>query len=45
MDLTHQINALWPTPVVPDGGRKPKGGSMSLTGKTSDGKKRQVDLA
>lgn len=34
----------WPTPVVPNGGRRPKGGSMSLTGQTPDGKKRQVDL-
>ena len=33
----------WPTPTVPNGGRKPKGG-MSLTGMTPDGKKRQVDL-
>jgi len=35
---------MWPPPVVPNGGRQPKGGSMSLTGQTPDGKKRQVDL-
>lgn len=35
---------MWPTPVVPNGGRQPKGGYMSLTGQTPDGKKRQVDL-
>jgi len=34
---------LWPTPSVPNGGRKPKGG-MSPTGMTPDGKKRQVGL-
>jgi hypothetical protein len=34
---------MWPTPVVPNGGRSPKNG-MSLTGQTPDGKKRQVDL-
>jgi hypothetical protein len=33
-----------PTPVVPNGGRRPKGGAMSITGQTPDGKKRQVDL-
>jgi len=33
-----------PTPVVPNGGRRPKGGAMSLKGQTPDGKKRQVDL-
>ena len=33
-----------PTPCVPNGGRRPKGGSMSLSGVTPDGKKRQVDL-
>ena len=38
------VNQLWPTPMVPNGGRKPKDGRMSLTGKTPDGKKRQVDL-
>ena len=36
-------SALWPTPNVPNGGRKPKGG-MSRTGRTPDGKKRQVGL-
>lgn len=35
---------MWPTPVVPNGGRQPKGGSMTMTGQTLDGKKRQVDL-
>jgi hypothetical protein len=34
---------MWPTPNVPNGGRKPKGG-MSRTGMTPDGKKRQVGL-
>lgn len=34
----------WPTPNVPNGGRSPKPGSMSLTGMTRGGKKRQVDL-
>lgn len=34
----------WPTPVCPNGGRRPKGGSMTLTGQTPEGKKRQVDL-
>lgn len=34
----------WPTPVVPNGGRRPKGGTMSPTGRTPDGKKRQVDV-
>lgn len=33
-----------PTPCVPNGGRRPKGGKMSLKGQTPDGKKRQVDL-
>lgn len=36
--------AAWPTPNRPDGGRQPKGGSMTATGMTPDGKKRQVDL-
>lgn len=35
---------LWPTPCVPNGGRSPKGGAMTNTGQTPDGKKRQVDL-
>ncbi len=35
--------ASWATPTVPNGGRKPKGGTMSTTGQTPDGKKRQVD--
>ena len=38
------VLASWPTPNVPNGGRKPKGGSMSVTGMTPDGKKRQVGL-
>lgn len=42
--LTHEVQASWPTPCVPNGGRKPKGGAMSMTGMTPDGKKRQVDL-
>ena len=36
-------SGLWPTPNVPNGGRKPKKG-MSRTGMTPDGKKRQVGL-
>lgn len=36
--------AGWPCAVVPNGGRQPKGGKMSATGQTPDGKKRQVDL-
>ena len=36
--------ASWPTPNVPNGGRIPKGGSMSSTGQTPAGKKRQVDI-
>lgn len=35
---------MWPTPNVPNGGRKPKGGVMTATGMTLDGKKRQVGL-
>lgn len=42
-DAGH-LPTMWPTPVVPNGGRSPKGG-MSLTGQTQDGRKRQVDLA
>ena len=37
------VARMWPTPNVPNGGRKPKGG-MSRTGMTPDGKKRQVGL-
>jgi hypothetical protein len=37
------VLASWATPCVPNGGRKPKGGAMSNTGQTPDGKKRQVD--
>lgn len=33
----------WPTPNTPNGGRKPPPGTTT-TGKTPDGKKRQVDL-
>jgi len=42
--LTHEIRASWPTPTVPNGGRQPKGGAMTTTGQTPDGKKRQVDI-
>jgi len=35
---------MWPTPNVPNGGRSPATGTMSRTGMTPDGKKRQVDL-
>lgn len=44
-NLNDRVGLLigWPTPNVPNGGRKPKGG-MSLTGRTPDGKKRQVDI-
>lgn len=35
---------MWPTPNVPNGGRKPKGGTMTATGMTPEGKKRQVGL-
>lgn len=37
-------SSLLPTLTRPNGGRKPKGGTMSRTGMTPDGKKRQVDL-
>lgn len=36
--------AGWAAPVVPNGGRRPEVGAMSMTGQTPDGKKRQVDL-
>jgi hypothetical protein len=36
--------ALWPTTSVPNGGRSRKRGSTTLTGKTPEGAKRQVDL-
>ena len=39
------LPGAWPTPMVPNGGRSPKDGAMSLTGQTPSGKKRQVDLA
>ena len=42
--LNQQVQMMWPTPTVPNGGRQPKGG-MTITGMTPDGKKRQVDLA
>ncbi len=43
--LPRQVTlAGWATPCVPNGGRRPKGGAMSSTGMTPDGKKRQVDL-
>jgi len=35
--------APWATPNVPNGGRKPKSGSMTTTGLKPDGRKRQVD--
>ena len=41
--LRHAVQ-MWPTPNVPNGGRSPAPGTVSLTGKTLDGKKRQVDL-
>jgi hypothetical protein len=41
-NLNEEVH-LWPTPNVPNGGRKPKGG-MSATGQTPDGLKRQVGL-
>lgn len=34
---------LWPTPTVPNGGRRNPEGT-SITGQTPDGKKRQIDL-
>jgi hypothetical protein len=42
--LAGAVLLSWPTPMVPNGGRQPKGGSMTMSGKTPDGKKRQVDL-
>jgi hypothetical protein len=36
---------LWPTPNVPNGWRSATSDSMTLTGMTPDGEKRQVDLA
>ena len=41
--LPVQAKAVWATPSVPNGGRKPKGG-MSPTGITEEGAKRQVGL-
>lgn len=41
--LNQMLAAAWPSPNIPNGGRKPKGG-MSMTGMTPDGKKRQVGL-
>ena len=38
------VFGLWPAVNVPNGGRSPKGGSLSMTGQTVDGKKRQVGL-
>jgi hypothetical protein len=40
----YEAVRMWPTPNVPNGGRKPKGGVMTETGMTPDGKKRQVGL-
>ncbi|WP_422613919.1 hypothetical protein [Burkholderia ambifaria] len=45
LQMVAQLAAYWPTPTCPNGGRMPKGGQMSPTGKTPDGRKRQVDLA
>ncbi|WP_288829490.1 hypothetical protein [uncultured Paraburkholderia sp.] len=45
VQLTAYRPGYWPTPTCPNGGRMPKGGQMSPTGKTPDGRKRQVDLA
>lgn len=49
LQMVAQLAAVrpgyWPTPTCPNGGRMPKGGQMSPTGKTPDGRKRQVDLA
>lgn len=43
MQVAETERTMWPTPNVPNGGRKPKHG-MSATGMTPDGKKRQVGL-
>ncbi len=45
LQMVAQLAAYWPTPTCPNGGRTPKGGQMSPTGRTPDGRKRQVDLA
>lgn len=42
--LLARMVQLWPTPNVPNGGRSPLGGTMTTTGQTPDGKKRQVGL-
>jgi hypothetical protein len=42
--LPEITRATWPTPTTPNGGRSPKDGAMTTTGKTPDGKKRQVDI-
>jgi hypothetical protein len=42
--VQHTVAATWPTPTTPNGGRTPKDGAMTTTGKTPDGKKRQVDV-
>ncbi|MDR8730535.1 hypothetical protein FEQ05_04123 [Burkholderia pseudomultivorans] len=44
LQMVAQLAAHWPTPTCPNGGRSPRGGQMSPTGRTPDGKKRQVDL-
>lgn len=46
VSLHHLVPDMvrWATPMVPNGGRMPKGGAMTLTGMTPEGKKRQVDL-
>ena len=42
--MSESATRMWPTPNVPNGDRKPKGGRMSITGMTPEGKKRQVGL-
>lgn len=42
--IDESESSLWPTPTTPNGGRSPKLGTVSPTGLTLDGRKRQVDL-
>jgi hypothetical protein len=42
-DLTTRIHKLWPTPTVPNGGRRNPEGT-SITGRKPDGGKAQIDL-
>ena len=35
---------MWPTPAVPNGGRKAKSGTLTATGITADGRKQQMSL-